>query len=74
MTKKLRGLTGQMERSIESALAPGRRVSYGADFDFLGELQAVEKQIAGLVRTAPKRAVSLYETFLAGCYEKAEES
>ena len=30
-------------------------------------------QIAGLVRTAPERAVSLYETFLAGCYEKAEE-
>ena len=73
MTKKPRGLTGRMEHLIESALAPGAFVSYNANFDFVGKLKAVEKQIAGLVRTAPERAVSLYETFLAGCYEKAEE-
>jgi len=29
--------------------------------------------IAALVRSSPSRAVTLYETFLAGCYEKAEE-
>jgi len=37
------------------------------------DLEAAEKQIALLVLTEPKRAVSLYESFLAGCYAKAEE-
>ena len=73
MTKKPRGSTGQMERLIESALVPGRFVAYNANFDFVRELEAVETQIASLARTAPERAASLYETFLAGCYEKAEE-
>lgn len=73
MTRKPRGLTGQMEQLIESALAPGRFISYYANFDFVGDLEAAEKQIASLAPTAPESAVSLYETFLAGCYEKAEE-
>ena len=73
MTRKPRGLTGQMEQLTESALAPGRFISYNADFDFVGDLEAAEKQIASLAPTAPESAVSLYETFLAGCYEKAEE-
>ena len=37
MTDKPRGLTAQMERSIESALAPGRFVSYNANFDFVAQ-------------------------------------
>ena len=69
MTRKPRGLTGQMEQLIESALMPGCFISYNADFDFIGGLEAAEKQIAGLVPTAPEVAGSLYETFLAGCYE-----
>ncbi len=74
MTRKPRGLTGQMEKLIESALAPGRFISYNANYEFVGELEAVEKQVAGLVRAEPKAAVSLYETFLAGCNLKAEET
>jgi len=73
MTRKPRGLTAQVEQLIEAALAPGRFISYNASWDFVSGLEAVEKQIAGLVRTAPDVAVSLYETFLAGCNEKAEE-
>jgi tetratricopeptide (TPR) repeat protein len=63
----------QMERLIESALMPGRFISYHADFSFVEELDTVEKQLAKLISTDPAQAVSLYETFLAGCYEKAEE-
>jgi hypothetical protein len=73
MTRKPRGLTSQMEQLIESALAPGRFISYNANYDFVSDLEAVEKQIADLVSTEPQIAVSLYETFLAGCNEKAEE-
>jgi hypothetical protein len=62
-----------MEQLIESALAPGRFISYNANYDFVSDLEAVEKQIANLVSTEPQIAVSLYETFLAGCNEKAEE-
>jgi hypothetical protein len=62
-----------MEQLIESALAPGRFISYNANYDFVSDLEAVEKQIADLVSSEPQIAVSLYETFLAGCNEKAEE-
>jgi hypothetical protein len=62
-----------MERLIELALMPGRFISYHADFSFVEELSTVEKQLAILISTDPAQAVSLYETFLAGCYEKAEE-
>jgi len=73
MTRKLRAVTKQMERLIESALMPGRFISHHADFSFVEELSIVEKQLAKLISTDPAQAVSLYKTFLAGCYEKAEE-
>jgi hypothetical protein len=62
-----------MERVIETALAPGRFVSYDIAFSFVGDLETVEHEIAKLIPTDPDQAVALYETFLAGCYEKAEE-
>jgi tetratricopeptide (TPR) repeat protein len=62
-----------MERLIESALMPGRFISYHADFSFVSDLGVVEKQLAKLIPTDPVQTVALYETFLAGCYEKAEE-
>lgn len=39
---------------------------------FVEDLDRVEERIARLVGSAPGRAVALYETFLAGCYEKAD--
>ena len=62
-----------MEHLIETALAPGRFVSYNATSSFVSELGTVEEQLAKRVSTDPLEAVALYETFLAGCYEKAEE-
>ena len=73
MTRGPRAIAKQMERLIESALIPGRFISHHADFSFVEELSAVEKQLAKLISTDPAQAVWLYETFLAGCYEKAEE-
>jgi hypothetical protein len=68
-----RNRTTQMERRIESALAPGRFISYNVNFEFVHELEAAEKQIARMDLTEPGRAAPLYESFLAGCYAKAEE-
>jgi hypothetical protein len=62
-----------LEAAIESALEPGRLIKYGAGWDFVSGLEEVAKQIAKLVAHDPERAVRLHETFLAGCYEKAEE-
>ena len=73
MTRNPLGLTGRMEQLIESTLAPGRFISYNANYDFVGDLEAAEKKIASLIPTKPELAVSLYETFLAGCNLKAEE-
>lgn len=71
------GLAGRqldpVEDQIEAALEPGSFVSYRACWPFLEGLDEVAAEVAGLVDTAPARAVTLYETFLAGCHEKAEE-
>jgi len=59
---------------IESALDLGEFISYGQSWDFVNELEEVKSQIDDLVKTGEaERAVSLYEVFLSGCYEKAEE-
>jgi hypothetical protein len=73
MKRPRRAITSRMERLIETALAPGRFVSYHATFSFVSELGAVEHELAKLIPTAPAQAVALYETFLAGCHEKAQE-
>ena len=73
MTRKARGVTGQLERRIEKALAPGTFIAYDAGFSFVRGLGAVEAELAKLVSTDPREAAQVYETFLAGCYGKAEE-
>jgi tetratricopeptide (TPR) repeat protein len=65
--------TDPLEQEIEAALQPGSFIKYGAGSSFVEGLERVEEKIAQLVRSAPARAVALFETFLAGCYEKAEE-
>ncbi len=73
MSRKARRRPDPLEREIEAALAPDHFVSDRGCFDFCSDLAEVERDVAALVDTAPARAVELYETFLAGCYEKAEE-
>jgi len=58
---------------MEAALRPGQFIGYRADWDFVAGLEKIAGRIEGLVRSDPARAAALYETFLAGCYEKAQE-
>jgi tetratricopeptide (TPR) repeat protein len=62
-----------MEAEIEHALDPGRFISDRGCFRFVDGLEQVAAAIGRLVANDPERATTLYETFLAGCYEKAEE-
>ena len=62
-----------LEQEIEDAFRPGHFVEYGAGGSFVEGLDRVEEKLAMLVGSAPARAVALYESFLAGSYEKADE-
>lgn len=59
---------------IEQALDPGRFVSYRQSEDFVRDLENVKSRVDALANGGDaERSVRLYEVFLAGCYEKAEE-
>ena len=62
-----------MERQMELALNPGAFIPDRACCSFLIELEEVAAGIGKLAGADPVRGTTLYETFLAGCYEKAEE-
>lgn len=65
--------TDSLEQEIEAALQPGHFIRHGAGWSFVDGLDRIEEKLAKLVRTAPALTAALYETFLAGCHEKAEE-
>lgn len=73
MSGRPRGEPDPLEREIEAALDPGRFVSYRRGLGFVADLEMVAADVAALVDSAPARAVALYGSFLAGCFEKAEE-
>jgi hypothetical protein len=62
-----------LEAAIEARLQPGRFIGSRSGGEFVAGLEGVAGQLAKLVHADPERAVALYETFLAGCYEKVEE-
>ena len=63
-------MSAPIEVAMEEALRPGRYISEHASFSVVNELESVAARIAV---AEPERAVGLYETFIAACYEKAEE-
>src|SRR5207247_8889174 len=65
--------SGPVERLMEKALRPDRFIDYRISWEFVGGLEEVEREIDRLIKTQPHQAVELLETFIAGCYEKAEE-
>ena len=73
MKRKPRRGADPIERQMELALDPGAFISDGACFSFVSGLDEVAAAVGRLTRTEPVRATALYETFLAGCYEKADE-
>jgi hypothetical protein len=63
-----------LERSIVRAMLPDRFISYQYGSEFVGSLERVKDQIDALVASGEaERAVNLYESMIAGCYEKADE-
>jgi hypothetical protein len=62
-----------IEAAIETALRPGEFINYNAGWSFVDTLHGPKRAIEEMVKADPSRAVRLYETFLAGCYEKANE-
>ena len=73
MKRKARHGTDPIECQMELALSPGAFIPDRASFSFVSDLEGVAAVIGKLARAEPVRAATLYETFLAGCYEKAEE-
>lgn len=66
--------TDDLEKAIENALAPGVFIGYRQTWDFVERLEAVHARIASLIeKDEARRAVTLLETFIAGCYEKSAE-
>ena len=59
---------------IELALDLGQFISYKQSWDFVHDLEDTKSKIDDLMENGEAdRAVRLYEMFLSGCYEKAEE-
>ena len=73
MTHCPRAKADPLEHEIELALNPGAFTPDCSCFRLVSDLDKVSAKIAKLIVTAPARAVALYETYLAGCCEKAEE-
>lgn len=73
MPQKFPERRDRVEHEIEQVLTPGVFVSDRANFSFVSDLERMAGRIGALTRTQPSRAVKLYETLLAGCYEKPHE-
>lgn len=72
MTKRPKKET--LALGIERTLEIGQFISYGQSWDFVTQLEDAKSSIDALVANGEtRRAVGLYELFLSGCYEKAEE-
>ncbi|MFH1982404.1 MAG: DUF6880 family protein [Pseudomonadota bacterium] len=72
MTRKPRAEIDPVEQEIEVALNPDAFISYHACESFVSDLEEVADSIGKLTVSDAARVVPLYETFLAGCYEKVE--
>lgn len=73
MKRKPRFRVDSLEHQIEGVLKPGAFITDGACFSFVHNLREVAGEIAKRTGREPACGVALYETFLAGCYAKAEE-
>lgn len=71
VTRKSGARPDPFEHEIEMALNPGVFIPDRACFSFASNIEDVAGRIAGLITGDPTRAMTLYETFLAACNEKA---
>ncbi|EFK06316.1 conserved hypothetical protein [delta proteobacterium NaphS2] len=71
-TKKITE-TEIIESAIEESLRPGDFIGYDSSWSFVSDLEKVKNRIDDFINKEPIRSVGLIETFIAACYEKAEE-
>ncbi len=62
-----------LERAIENALQPNTFIGWREVSDFIEGLEVVAGDVEKLLGTDASRAVRLFETFIAGCFEKAND-
>ncbi len=62
-----------MIKTIENVLDLGQFIDYNHSYGFVSELEEVKDKIDKLSKIDPEQAANLYEVFIAGCYEKADE-
>lgn len=71
---EIRKKTDPLILVFKRALDLGEFISYNRSWEFVRSLEDVKHKIDALVKDGQaERAVSLYEIFLSGCYEKADE-
>ncbi|MBT3185841.1 MAG: hypothetical protein HN342_15095 [Nitrospina sp.] len=75
LRRKTRKLTEteMIESAIENSLRPGDYIEDDFSWSFVSDLEKVKDIIENVVNKEPVRAIDLIETFIAACYEKAEE-
>lgn len=73
MTNRRTKPRDSLEATIAAALEPGRFINYHAGWNFVSRLEEVAGAVERLIGSDAERAARLYATFLAGCYEKADE-
>ena len=62
-----------LEVAIETALRPGEFISFRTRYEFVEGLESLASEVLKLVKTDAARSSGLFETFIAGCFEKANE-
>ncbi len=62
-----------IESAIEDSLRPGDYIGDNSSWSFVSDLEKVKNRIDNVVNKEPIRSIGLIETFIAACYEKAEE-
>jgi len=63
----------RLESAIEAALVPGHFIGWRSSSAFVSGLEDVAAAIEPLIQSTPGEATELFDTFLAGCLDKAEE-
>ncbi|MGI8745728.1 MAG: DUF6880 family protein [Bryobacteraceae bacterium] len=73
ITKRKAKRRDPIELAMEDALQPGHYVAWNEGGYFVSGLRRIEEEIGKLAGCDLSRAANLYEIFIAGCNEKAEE-
>lgn len=64
----------EIEVELEEALQPGRFIGYNASFDFVQRLEEIHTRLEAMIGAGEGVAAAAHlETFIAACFEKAEE-